>query len=136
MVYQILADGVMLAHFAWILFVGAGILIALKYPRVAWIHGGALLFTLILNIQGWHCPLTDLENHLGVMQGAPAPYRGSFLAHHLGPIIYPDLAEGILRRGVLLFVGLNLAGYMILWRRSCRESKKKPMAAQEEPNER
>ena len=120
MLYGVLAEGVLLIHLAWIFFVFCGILIALKYPWVGWVHGGALAFSLFLNLMGWHCPLTYLENYLGALQIGQSPYEGSFIAHYLAPIISPRLAEGTIRIGVGVFACLNLAGYGVLCHRRRR----------------
>ena len=118
--YGILAEGVILIHLAWIFFVFCGILIALQYPWVCLVHGGALAFSLFLNITGLYCPLTYLENHLAALQNEQAPYEGPFIAHYLAPVVYPRLTEGTIRVGVSLFACLNLVGYGVLFHRRRR----------------
>lgn len=120
MPYHVLADGVMVLHLAWILFVCCGAFLALRRPRVAWAHAPALICTLVWNIMGWYCPLTDLEHHLLALQGEPMIWQRTFVSQYLPPFIYPDLSERWIRAGAILFAGFNLAAYGIFWRRIYR----------------
>ncbi|MBW1798367.1 MAG: DUF2784 domain-containing protein [Deltaproteobacteria bacterium] len=120
MIYKVLADLSVLFHFLWILFIVFGIIFALKRSRLAWFHFGGLLFSLFLNILGWYCPLTYLENYLRMSCGDGGTYDSSFIIHYLEPIIYPDLPEMIIRIGEVLFVCLNLVVYGIIAKRYLR----------------
>ena len=120
MIYKVLADLGVLFHFLWILFIVFGIIFALKRSRLAWFHLGGLLFSLFLNISGWYCPLTYLENYLRMSCGEGGTYGSSFIAHFLEPIIYPDMPEMIIRIGEVLFVCLNLVVYGIIAKRYLR----------------
>lgn len=75
-------------HLAFILFVLAGGLLALWRPRIAWLHLPAAAWGALIEITGWICPLTPLENHF-LERAGEAPYRGDFIAHYLASIIYP-----------------------------------------------
>jgi hypothetical protein len=110
MIYGVLADLVTLLHFLWIVFVIFGILLVFKKSKFAWVHLGSLLFSLLLNILGWYCPLTYLEQYLRG-QGGSAGYAGSFIAHYLEPVIYPRVSETAVRAGGIVFVVVNLAIY-------------------------
>lgn len=120
MIYRLLADLSVLFHFLWILFIVFGIIFALKRSRLAWFHLGGLLFSLFLNIVGWYCPLTYLENYLRMSCGEGGTYGSSFITHYLDPIIYPDLPEMIIRIGEILFVFLNLVVYGIIAKKYLR----------------
>lgn len=122
MIYRLLSDLTVLVHFFWILFLVFGIVFALKRSRIAWVHLGGLLFSLIINLLGWYCPLTYLENFLYHWGGTTRIYEDSFIAHYLMPIIYPALPEGIIRTGEVVFVCLNLAVYGVMARRYFIES--------------
>jgi hypothetical protein len=117
LIYRLLVDATILLHFLWILFLLVGIVFALKKSKLAWLHLGGLLISLVLNIYGWYCPLTYLENHLRSSRLSSGTYEGSFIAHHVEKVIYPDVPERIIRTGGILFVGLNLVVYAILVRR-------------------
>jgi len=114
MFYNVLTDLCILFHFLWILFLVFGVVFALKGSKIAWFHLGGLLFSLFINIVGLYCPLTYLEAYLRYTCGNEGMYSGSFIAHYLEPIIYPNLSEMTIRIGEILFVGANLVIYGVL----------------------
>ena len=59
-----LADLVLVLHFAFILFVTAGGLLVLRWPRAAFVHLPAAAWGVLIELRGWICPLTPLENTL------------------------------------------------------------------------
>jgi hypothetical protein len=87
--YQFLADVTLTLHLAFIVFVLGGGLLALRWPRIAWLHLPAAAWGALIEFTGWICPLTPLENHFLALAGAAA-YQGDFIARHLWPVIYPD----------------------------------------------
>jgi hypothetical protein len=87
--YRMLADVVVLIHAAFVLFVVGGGLVALRWPRVVWFHAPAVLWGSIVELAGWGCPLTPIENWLRALGGV-AGYGGSFVERYLLPIVYPD----------------------------------------------
>jgi hypothetical protein len=116
MIYKILADLSVLIHFFWILFLVFGLIFALRRSKIAWVHLGGLLLSLLLNLLGWYCPLTYLENYLRGPIPDGGTYSGPFIVHYLELIIYPDLPERTIRTGEILFVCLNLVVYGVLLR--------------------
>jgi len=83
-----LADALVVAHAAFIVFVVAGGLLLLRWPRVAWLHLPAAAWGVVVEWTGWICPLTPLENALRRAAGE-AGYAGSFVERYLLPLIYP-----------------------------------------------
>jgi len=79
---------VLAAHLAFIVFVLGGGLLALWRPRLAWIHLPAAIWGALIEIMGWVCPLTPLENYF-LEQAGEVSYQGDFIARHLWPVIYP-----------------------------------------------
>jgi hypothetical protein len=117
MLYRVLADLVVLAHLAFIVFALLGGLLALHWHWIPWAHLPAALWGALVEFFGWFCPLTPLENSLRLASGT-AGYSGGFIEHYIIPIIYP--AE--LTREVQMFLGLavlavNLAIYLMVWHR-------------------
>ena len=117
MVYILLSDFVILLHLLWIIFIIFGLLLALKYFKISFIHMAGLVFTLVLNLGGWYCPLTYLENYLYGFIDPQLPYVDSFITRNLQQLIYLDLDEVYLRIGAIAWVGLNMVGYALLLRR-------------------
>jgi len=113
-IYRVLADLTVLVHFLWILFILSGVIFALKRSKIAWVHLGGLLFSLVLNLFGWYCPLTYLENYLHSLHPGYLTYGGSFIAHYMEQIVYPELPEKIIRIGGILFVCLNVVIYLVV----------------------
>lgn len=111
-----LADLVVIAHGLFIVFVVAGGLLALRWPRAAWVHLPAAVWGVLIEWAGWICPLTPLENTLRRAAGQ-AGYSGGFVERYLLPLIYP----AGLTPAVQLWLGLvvlvvNVAIYALWWR--------------------
>jgi len=118
--YGLLADVVVLLHLMFVLFVLLGGLLALKWPRIAWLHLPAAAWGAVVEFTGWICPLTPLENWLRA-QGGKVVDEHDFTAHYLLPILYP----GDLTRDLQLLLGtvvvvLNAAVYWWLWHTQAR----------------
>ncbi|HEY5974454.1 MAG TPA: DUF2784 domain-containing protein [Geobacteraceae bacterium] len=112
---QLLADLVVLLHAAFVLFVVFGGVAVLRWRRLAWLHLPAALWGAAIELGGWVCALTYLENRLR-RQGGGAGYGGTFIAQYLEPLLYP---LGLTRQTQLLFgcaaLLVNLAVYARLW---------------------
>ncbi len=117
MVYKLLSDLVILLHLLWVIFILFGFLVAFKYFKVSFIHMAGLVFTLVLNLGGWYCPLTYLENYLHSLYDPKLHYAGSFITNNLQKLIYLELDELYLRMGAIAWVGINMGGYALLLRR-------------------
>ena len=78
MIYQGLADVVVLLHITFVLFVVLGGLLVLRWRRVAWAHVPAALWGVVIEWTGRECPLTPLENWLRARGGQPG-YAGGFV---------------------------------------------------------
>ena len=119
----LLADIVVALHLLWILFLVFGFVFALKRSKIAYVHLGGLLFALVLNVMGWYCPLTHVENALRVLHDIHSPYSTSFIMRYAEKLVYPDIPENALRGGeivltmVYLLVYAYWAGRVGLWKR-------------------
>jgi len=118
LLYRIAAQVVLLLHFAFVLFVVFGGLLVLRYPRVAWWHLPMFVWGSVVNLAGWVCPLTPLENYFLRLAGQ-AGYTGGFVERYIAPVIYP----GGMTREIALVAGVSLPAWnllvygFILWRR-------------------
>ena len=112
MIYRWLTDLTVTVHFAFLAFVVAGGLVARRYRWIAALHLLSVAWGVYVEATpGLVCPLTPLENYFATRAGR-AGYEGSFIEHHLVPIIYPDGLTPTLQltlAGVVL--GLNIAVY-------------------------
>ena len=127
MIERILADGVVLAHFGFILFVVFGGFLLLRWKWIAGLHLPAVLWAAGIEFRHGICPLTPLEQGLRRAAGE-AGYSGSFIQHYLIPIIYPaGLNERLQYVLGTLVIAVNLAIYgWVLFRRRHRSSQQFP----------
>ena len=95
-----LADLVLLAHAGFVAFALLGGWLALRWPRLVWLHLPALAWGAAVELFGWPCPLTALEDSL---RGSES---GDFVGRSLLAALYP---EGLTRAHQLaLAAGLLL----------------------------
>ncbi len=127
---NILSDIILLVHFAWILFIILGLPVALAFalPRFRVFHSIALIFTVIMQVTGTICPLTDLEEYLRRAANPHFTYGGSFLISWLRKLIYiEDIGVSLLI--IYIITGIYLAFVILsyfLWplpKRSARPPK-------------
>ncbi|MBC2734128.1 MAG: DUF2784 domain-containing protein [Desulfobacteraceae bacterium] len=122
MVDRILADALLVLHLGFILFAVAGSFLALRWPRLVWIHIPAAVWAALIALLGGICPLTELENDLRRGAGM-AGYADGFIGSLLLPIVYPrGLTRSLqigLGMGVLLLNGFGY-GLLLLRRRAQR----------------
>jgi hypothetical protein len=121
---RVLATLVVFVHLAFVAFVVAGGVLALRWPRVAWVHLPAALWGALIALAGWLCPLTPLENWLRVRGGARA-YNTGFLEHYLLPILYPAaLTRGVQIASGVFVISINALVYWRVSRRLWRASRR------------
>jgi len=118
MSYWIAANVVVLTHLGFILLVTLGGLLLLRSRKWAWIHLPAIIWGSIVELKGWICPLTPLENWLRE-KGGYEIYREAFIEHYIMPIIYPTGYT----RGFQILLGIsviviNVVFYAVAFRNS------------------
>jgi hypothetical protein len=120
MVYRMLADLTLLLHLGFILFVAAGAVLVLRWPRLAFAHVPCAVWGIYTALTGTICPLTPLEVHLRRL-GGQAGYEGGFIQHYVERLVYPP---GITAGQLALLGGaalaVNIAVYAALIRRRRR----------------
>jgi len=115
--YRLLADLVLVAHAAFVVFVVLGGLAVLRWPRIAWAHLPVVLWGAGIEFMGGICPLTPLENHWRRLAGEQG-YGGGFVEHYLLAALYPDgLTRGVQVALGLVVLAVNAAIYGYIWRR-------------------
>ena len=113
MLYQILADMVVVLHLVFVVFAVGGGLLLHRWRRVVWAHAPAVLWAAVVEVSGWLCPLTPLENWLR-MRGGEAGYAGDFVGHYILSVVYP--AQLTRRLQVILGCLVVAANLWIYWR--------------------
>ena len=105
MAYKIAADFVVTIHLAWILFLILGALAGRYIAWVKWLHIGGLVFSLLLQIFSWYCPLTYLEAWLREKHDPSLSYTGSFIAYYAERLVYLEVSRVAVFALTLLVVG-------------------------------
>ena len=117
MLLRIAADLIVLVHFAFVIFVVAGGLLALKWPKMAYLHIPAAVWGAWIGFANWICPLTPLENHLRRLAGE-AGYASGFIEHYIVGILYPaGLTTGTRVILGMAVVAVNLLVYGVCFAR-------------------
>jgi hypothetical protein len=123
MLSKILADTVLLLHFAFVLFAVLGGIAVLFKRSFVWLHIPVVLWSSVINLAGWICPLTPLENYFR-SQAGQSGYEGGFIQHYIEPLVYPggmprnfELIAGI---SILVWNGLVYAFILLYWKRRHR----------------
>lgn len=89
MLYRALADATVVFHLAFVVFVLAGGLMVARWPRLAWIHLPSVAWVVWVELSGWYCPLTPLENWFREQGGGGGVYSTSFVERYILPLLYP-----------------------------------------------
>jgi Protein of Unknown function (DUF2784) len=113
----VLAGLVLVVHLLFILWVVGGVLVVRRYPRLKWVHIASLVYSIFVEVVPWPpCPLTVLEQMLEEQAGLEA-FHGSFLAHFLDAVVYPNVSLVLLVAVAVAFCAGNLIYYVFAWRK-------------------
>lgn len=111
MIFRLLADLVLILHLAFVAFAAFGGLLALRWPRILWLHLPALLWGVVVQWADWICPLTPLESHLRLLAGDEV-FAGGFIERFVMQILYPETLTLELRYVLgLMLIAVNVAVY-------------------------
>jgi hypothetical protein len=120
MLFRILADATVVLHLAFVLFVVAGGLLVLRWPRVAWVHLPAAAWGAWVEFAGWICPLTPMENWFR-QRGGQTGYTVSFVDQYVLPVLYPATLSRETQWVLGGFVvAVNIGVYVLVLRRARR----------------
>ena len=86
--YRVLADVVVVVHFAFVVFVVVGGLLALRWRRVLWAHVPSVVYSIWIITFSITCPLTPLERNLRERAGQER-FEESFIERYVEGILYP-----------------------------------------------
>lgn len=134
MIARVCADALVAVHFAFIAFVLAGGLLALRRRWWALLHIPAVAWAAFTEFTATVCPLTPWENSLRAAAG-DAGYAGGFIEHYAIPLLYP---QGLTTQvqfvlGVVV-VALNAAIYTLVGRKSIEAPAAEAPPRQRQPS--
>lgn len=106
MIERLAANAVLLFHFAFVLIAVFGAVGVLINSNWAWVHLPIVVWSSVVNLASWTCPLTPLENRFRAAASGSG-YAGGFVEHYIGPLVYP----GGMPRRLELVAGIAI----VLW---------------------
>ena len=114
--YGALAASVVAIHLAFVIFATLGGMLALRWPRIIWLHLPTAAWAAFVEFSGRLCPLTPLENALRRRAGLE-DYSGDFVAEYIFPVLYP---QGLTREAQIAMgafvLALNAIAYTFVLR--------------------
>ena len=120
--YSILADAILIVHFAFVVFVVFGFLLILVglLARWSWIHNRVfrivhLVAIAVVVLQAWFdqiCPLTLWENELRRRAGESA-YTETFVEHWLHKVLFYQAEPWVFTTIYTVFGGLVLLAWFL-----------------------
>jgi cytochrome c biogenesis protein CcdA len=120
MLYKIVADLTILFHLIWIGFLIFGALLAYKRPWLRTLHLTGLIFSVTMQVYGWYCPLTYVEQWLRTQHHPDASYTGSFIAHYAERLVYLRVSPLLVLILTLVICAGTVYIYLV-WPRSRRD---------------
>ena len=82
------ADIVLVVHFLFALFAVLGGFLLFFDVRIAFVHIPTVIWSSLVNLANWTCPLTPLEQKLRQSAGQKA-FEDSWIHHYLDPLVRP-----------------------------------------------
>jgi len=128
MAYRVLADVVLAVHAGFVLFVVLGGLVALRWPRVVWLHAPAAAWGVLVELGGWVCPLTPLESWLR-WRASHQGFADDFIHHYLVAVLYPNALTRAMQVGLgagVLLANLLVYGWVLHRRGRARSRERIP----------
>ena len=113
MVYRLLADVVVAAHLAYLVFIPLGGFLAWRWRKMIGPHLAAVAIGLVSITIRFECPLTSWEKSLR-QRGAQHPYEGGFIDHYPAGTVYPHVYDRVVQATMAVAV---IVAYAVLIRR-------------------
>ena len=120
--WPVVADAVVVAHLAFLVFVAVGGILAWRWPRLLWVHVAAVAWAISILVVGQGCPLTDLQRFAERRAGGPRDDRG-FVDRYLEGVLFPERWTTALR---VLMGALIVVGWVGCWQRRRRPQEADP----------
>ena len=119
MLQAALADLILVTHLGFVVFVTVGALAVYFRPRLAFLHVPCLAYGAALELIGWICPLTPLEQDLRLQAGQRG-YTGGFIEHYVGGLLYPGDWDALRVWLGLSLIAFNVVIYSLVFARTRR----------------
>jgi len=106
MFYRITADLTVICHLLWIMFLIFGAVIGVRIKWVRITHLAALGFSVLLQLNGWICPLTHFE--VWLRRKAGGGYSGEFIRHYMEKLVYLDVSRWLVFTLTVAVIGVKI----------------------------
>ncbi len=106
--HRVAADCVLSLHFVFVIFAVLGGFLVLQNPGWAWVHIPVVVWSSVVNLADWTCPLTPLEKRFRARAGRA--YEGGFVQHYVGSMVYP----GGMPRRMEITAGISILAWNAL----------------------
>ncbi|HWS37175.1 MAG TPA: DUF2784 domain-containing protein [Actinoplanes sp.] len=116
MIFRVLAEVTMVAHFLFIAFVVTGGFVAWRWPKAIWFHLAAAAWGLCIVVFELNCPLTHVEDWARERAGQSGLSRG-FIDTYLTGVMYPERYLNEVRLLIAAVVAVSYAGLFYRSRR-------------------
>jgi hypothetical protein len=113
---RLLADGVVVVHGLFLIYVAAGGFLSWRWPRAIWPHLVAVAWGVGIVAIGWDCPLTSLQEWFARRGGEPPPH-GGFIDRYVEGHLWPTRVTPFVQ---LLVVGAIAVSWYGAWTRQPR----------------
>lgn len=120
--YSIMADAMLVAHFAYVAFVVVGLMVIWtgyfcrwSFVRNFWFrlaHLSCMGVVVVESVFGVTCPLTTWELQLRLLAGSGQYYQGSFIQHWVQRVLFYSAGEGVF---LAIYVGFFALLLLSLW---------------------
>jgi hypothetical protein len=122
--HALLADAILVLHFAFVLFVVAGLLLTWigyfagwKFVRNPWFRSAHLLAMAVVvaeSLFGVICPLTKWETALRLKAGEEASYAGSFIQQWVHRVMFFEIPERTFTMIYVVFFALMVLSLVVV----------------------
>lgn len=132
--YAILADAVLVTHFAYVAFVVVGLLVVWAGYFFRWsfvwnfwfrlAHLGCMGVVVVESVFGVTCPLTTWELQLRLLAGEGQYYQGSFIQHWIHRVLFYRASEEVFLAIYIVFFVLLLLSLWVV--KPCGPGRSEP----------
>ncbi|MBX6384302.1 MAG: DUF2784 domain-containing protein [Microbispora sp.] len=135
MIYRLVWQATMVAHFLVIAYIALGGFLAWWRPRLIWPHLALCAWGLVQLTGLVECPLTALENWGRARAGERGLLPGGFIDTYIEGVIYPEAYVWHVRLAVVAVVLVSWAGFAVkIRRRRARAARTAEASAAPEPD--
>lgn len=110
-IWQLLADLVVVVHYAFLLYLVVGGFLAVRRPWTIWLHLAAAVWGTLIITTKVPCPLTAAQDFFRERAGL-APLRSGFIDNYVKDVLYPARFETETRVLVATIVAVSWVWFL------------------------